>query len=373
MSGVLDDRLGCDPSTFFRSVWDTTPAHLRPGDDQRGALLGVADLDEILSTRLLRYPDFRLTQSGVVVPISSYACQEEDEFGAHSLIPDLDEIYRLVDDGATLILQNVQRYWAPAQAICRELEELLAVPSPCTLFFTPGGERGLDRHADDYEGLVFQTVGSKRWRVYGRDAELALEATLAAGDVLYVPNGFAHEALALDRPSIHLTYSLAGVTWRKLLAGLLESPARDQLDALVPIDRDDEMASAGQALTALVSWASRLEPDHLLTWRAERHPVSALPAGSPRLGGLLAAPTISDDTLVDWVPGRCQLFVSGSSVVLQVADRQLEMPSFVGAALERLRDDTPLPVGKLDAVLDDESRLVLVRRLLAEGILRLHP
>jgi bifunctional lysine-specific demethylase and histidyl-hydroxylase NO66 len=373
MSGVLDDRLGCDPSSFFRSVWDTAPAHLRPGDDRRAPLLDVPDLDQILSTRLLRYPDFRLTQGGVVVPISSYARLEEDEFATNSLIPDLDEIYRLVDGGATLVLQNVQRYWAPAQAICRELEELLAVPSPCTLFFTPGGARGLDRHADNYEGLVFQTVGSKYWRVYGRGADLALEATLAVGDVLYVPNGFAHEAVALDRPSIHLTYSLAGLTWRKLLAGLLDNPARDQLDALVPFDRDDELAGARQALTALVTWASQLEPDHLLTWQAERHPVSALPAGSPRLGGLLAAPTVSDDTRVDWVPGRCQLFVSGSSVVLQVADRQLEMPSFVGPALERLRDDTPLLVRKLDAVLDDESRLVLVRRLLAEGILQLHP
>ena len=48
--------------------------------------------------------------------------------------------------------------------------------------------------------------------------------------------------------------------------------------------------------------------------------------------------------------------------------KELEMPVAVLPALQYLEQHKPCAAGALPDVLDDESKLVLVRRLMAEGI-----
>ena len=62
------------------------------------------------------------------------------------------------------------------------------------------------------------------------------------------------------------------------------------------------------------------------------------------------------------------------SLVLLLGDRRMRMPEWLEPAVRRLADDRPARVGDLaDVVPDPGSRLVLVRRLIAEGLLRAEP
>jgi len=58
----------------------------------------------------------------------------------------------------------------------------------------------------------------------------------------------------------------------------------------------------------------------------------------------------------------------GDSLRLVLGDRQLVLPRTVEPAVRRLLDGTARPVSALADLLDAPSRLVLVRRLVREGV-----
>lgn len=106
------------------------------------------------------------------------------------------------------------------------------------------GVQAFASHCDPHEVFAIQGEGEKVWRIYenradnpldmleGPDAQaiidaakgrVAMEVTMRPGDLLYIPRGFYHDALASDR-SLHLTLSVAPHSGR-ILFRLLEDMA----------------------------------------------------------------------------------------------------------------------------------------------------
>ena len=59
----------------------------------------------------------------------------------------------------------------------------------------------------------------------------------------------------------------------------------------------------------------------------------------------------------------------GDEIAVFLGDREMRMPAWVQPAVERVAEGSPVSVGDLAPHLDAESRLVLVRRLVREGLL----
>jgi lysine-specific demethylase/histidyl-hydroxylase NO66 len=158
--------------------------------------------------------------------------------------------------GASLRLLHPQRWPGPAGARLRAtlaaLEGLWECVAGCNLYYTPPGHQGFAPHWDDVDVFVLQLEGTKTWSVHGARCEeevlpltsspdfapgdvgpLALRATLAPGDVLYLPRGTTHAAVtppSSGAPSLHATVSVCHrQTWGDLLRAAL--PAA--LDAAV--------------------------------------------------------------------------------------------------------------------------------------------
>jgi hypothetical protein len=92
----------------------------------------------------------------------------------------------------------------------------------------------------------------------------------------------------------------------------------------------------------------------------------------PALGGALMdrvrLATLNDGSVVRRRPGAmCQRRRDGDVLVVWLGDRTLRMPAWVEPAVEQLATAGPLRVGAVS--LDEQSRLVLVRRLVREGLL----
>ena len=88
--------------------------------------------------------------------------------------------------------------------------------------------------------FVAQVEGSKTWRLGPPTRELPLadevsrhttltapvtEVRLDAGDVLYVPRGWLHEAQAGPAPSLHLTLGVRVVRWVDLVVDAVAAAA----------------------------------------------------------------------------------------------------------------------------------------------------
>jgi hypothetical protein len=83
---------------------------------------------------------------------------------------------------------------------------------------------------------------------------------------------------------------------------------------------------------------------------------------------------VRDDTVVRRRRGSvCKLKLEGDEVTVVLGDRRLRMPDHVAPALEKLIEGDEMRVGDLDAFLDGESRIVLVRRLVKEGLVEQIP
>jgi hypothetical protein len=83
---------------------------------------------------------------------------------------------------------------------------------------------------------------------------------------------------------------------------------------------------------------------------------------------------LDDDTTVRRRPTSvCHTTVVGGRVELVLADRTVGLPSALEPALRRLIGADPVKVAALAGWLDAQSRLVLVRRLVREGLLELLP
>ncbi|MEY4544799.1 MAG: hypothetical protein RL685_994 [Pseudomonadota bacterium] len=94
-------------------------------------------------------------------------------------------------------------------------------------YYSPArGVRGLSYHADGTDVFVFQVEGEKHWafdaapilssaernpylkRVRAGELEPEQQCVLRAGDLLYLPAGTCHAALATTSPSLHLTFAV---------------------------------------------------------------------------------------------------------------------------------------------------------------------
>jgi hypothetical protein len=66
----------------------------------------------------------------------------------------------------------------------------------------------------------------------------------------------------------------------------------------------------------------------------------------------------------------CELRIHGDLLVVLLGDRRLEMPAWLEPAMRRIADLAPFTLGELAAIIPDpESRAVLGRRLIREGLL----
>jgi bifunctional lysine-specific demethylase and histidyl-hydroxylase NO66 len=271
----------------------------------------------------------------------------------------------------------------PLTRFCRDLELSLTHPVQVNAYITPRSSRGLGLHADGHHVFVLQVHGRKRWEVYrpgpGGDpkvpGERLLDVTLQPGDCLYVPSGFPHAVWTEQSASAHLTVGVLTSGWRELLRQAVQRVLDDAAfeQALPPGFADDPAALASavaEQLGEVQRRLGKLDPGQLAEEAARRFWSSRPPILDGQLQQLLALDGIADTTVVRRRAGSvCRLYRDGGRPVLQLGDRRLTFPGWVGPALDALLQRESFAVADLAAVLDPESRLVLVRRLVREGLL----
>jgi hypothetical protein len=390
-----------DPERFLAGPHGRGP-HLHRSGGSFEDLLSLADVDEALTGRGLRHPAVRVVRDGEVLDRDRFTRTART---GRARVDDLVEPGRLLDlfaDGATIVLQALQRWWPPLAALCRDLEVALGHPVQVNAYMTPPGAAGLAPHHDTHDVFVLQVVGTKRWTL--REPVLAapldrhrsdhavaaaqpvlLEAELGPGDALYMPRGVVHSAATQQRLSLHLTVGILATTTHDVVRRLLDRTADDvafrrDLPPGYALDPDLARTAVAGVVQQLVGWLDRLD-DQDTAAVADEVRGSFLTGRPPRLGGqlleLAGLDVLDDATVVRRRTGTLCTVTrhDGEPPVLQVTlgDRQLDLPPSLEPAVRRLLDGRPHPVGGLADMLDQASRLVLVRRLVREGALITEP
>jgi mannose-6-phosphate isomerase-like protein (cupin superfamily) len=286
-------------------------------------------------------------------------------------------VLRHVEEGATVVLQGLHRYWPPLRDLVAQLELDLGHPCQANAYLTPPGSQGFAVHSDTHDVFVFQTHGHKRWQIHteGRIDDVLLEPGLS----MYLPTGTPHAARAQDAASLHVTLGINQVTWRQLLEQTVHDVLADVPDSHLPGGYLDDpellVATLRERLDDVADSVRRLDARSVVEQRVERFLATR---GTRLRGGLrdvLEVGDLADDTRLARRPGHPCVLVDvrgadGPGLRVLLGDRTLDVPARLRPALEVVRERAELTPGDLAGHLDPQSRLVLCRRLVREGLLR---
>ena len=370
-----------DAQTFVEKVWARSVLLHRVHSgarDQLAGLLTLADADALLTGSGIRTPAIRVARDGAVLPESSFTRRGATMAGKPITgLVDTRAILAEFDRGATIVFQGLHRYWPPLTDLVAELEAELGHPCQANAYLTPPGAQGFAVHADSHDVFVFQTHGTKQWELHpvGADGERAREEVLSEpGLVMYLPTGTPHAARAQDGVSLHVTIGINQLTWRSLVrqsvATLLDAVGDEHLPAGYLGDPALLREGLADRLSALADQVRAVDPDQAAAHQVHRFLTSRNTRLRHGLVDLLAVRSRTSTTRLRPRRGSNCERTDGPDpdrVTLLLGDRSISVPAWLRPAVEQVRAATELCAD--DLPIDQQSRLVLCRRLVREGLL----
>jgi lysine-specific demethylase/histidyl-hydroxylase NO66 len=339
----------------------------------------VSEARRLVTSTGLRYPAFRLVKAGADLQIRDYTTDLSWRPVPLSATIDVARVAAEFEHGATIVIQALHLHHAPLARFARELEHELEEPVQVNAYYTPRSAQGLPVHHDTHDVFCLQVAGRKRWLVYepvlelplkdqryqrelGEPDEPVLDVTLAPGDTLYLPRGWLHEALTSDTDSLHLTVGVTAYTWLDALKAALDECRDDVGFRRSVVDGHD----AVEGLVAVLQ--ERLGPNEVARRKRSRFVRSRTPILGDQLEQVRQLDRLTINTPVQ---RRDTVIAELDDLTLVFEGKEVVVPEHARDELEHLFATAgPVVPAELPGSLDDEGRLVLVRRLVREGFLQ---
>jgi hypothetical protein len=373
-SAALERCVG-EPQSFLAEHFGQRSLLRRQPDDAFADLFGPAQADHFLTSAGLRTPAVRVVRDGSAVPSSAWTTSARIAGVAMPGVVDPRRLLAEFDAGATVVLQGLHRFWPELRRFVRQLEEALGHPCQVNAYITPPGAQGLALHEDGHDVFVLQCFGTKRWEIHAGDDE-PWDLLLEPGDALYMPAGTPHAARAQSGVSGHLTVGILTTSWRAFLqSALIEALDDPAFSAPLPAgwhrDRTRFAAELRRQLDMLAERIAKVDDAELAAGQGDAFLRSRHPWLVGAFAARLALDALDDDTIVRLAPGAIAEVRPGDEALrVLIGDAELTMPAWVEPAVDLLVDGSARRVGDVDAI-DPTSRLVLVRRLVREGVLEI--
>ena len=374
-----------DADRFLEEYWERRPL-LVPRDEEGrfDDLLSRAEAERLVSATGLRSPAVRVVKEGEKIPVTAYTETLPWRPTGLTGTVNVERVAEQFDRGATLVLQALHLQHLPLAEFCRDLEGALGHPVQTNAYYTPRSAQGLPVHHDTHDVFCLQISGEKRWVVYapalelplkdqrynedlGDPGEPLLDVTLQPGDTLYLPRGWLHKALTSETDSLHLTVGVNVYTWLDAVRAALEETAREEVGYRRAVDDDAELQK-----DLLESLRRRLGREDVAARRRQKFVESRRAIRGDRFDQLRALRDLDASTPVERRESVIfDLESRGGDVSLSFEGRRISFPGHVRQELEAVATAAePFTAAELPGSLDEAGRLVLVRRLVGEGFLR---
>jgi hypothetical protein len=208
---------------FYRQCWGREPRVFRCSDELRD-LVSEAEFWDLVDSGQLPPAYVRGFKEGTPVTLVDFTsrrfvCGQIGEY------VDAARVRTAFEDGATLQFNELQHWHRGIAAVVSQLEQEFKGGVTARAFLSPPSQEPVIKaHLDGAHVFVLQLMGDKDW-VAGHlnDASVsdckfcdgddlpsddALMTTLRPGEVLYLPHGSPHYALARRRKSVHLSLEI---------------------------------------------------------------------------------------------------------------------------------------------------------------------
>ncbi len=218
---------------FFAEYEGRRPLHLKGGADKFVAVMNWAKLNDLLGMATIwSQVSLQLVLDKEPVPVARYCASAVGRDGGQVLRPDPDQVQSFLKRGATLVANDIDHLSAGLTAFSQAMEQALGGKVQGNLYLSSRRRQGFASHYDTHDLFAVQVEGTKTWQIYegravdpiahpmfkgysreqrerARGAKL-LDVRMEPGDLLYLPRGQYHDALADEGGAVHIAF---GVTY----------------------------------------------------------------------------------------------------------------------------------------------------------------
>jgi ribosomal protein L16 Arg81 hydroxylase len=218
---------------FFAEYEGRQPLHLKGAPDKFAAVMDWGKLNDLLGMATIwSQVSLQLVLEKELIPPGRYCASAVGRDGGQVLRPDPDQVKSFLKRGATLVANDVDHLSAELTAFSQAMEQALGGKVQGNLYLSSRRRQGFAAHFDTHDVYAVHVEGTKTWHVYeGRVVDPIAHASfktlprehheeakgrklmdvhMEPGDLLYLPRGQYHDALADEGGAVHIAF---GVTY----------------------------------------------------------------------------------------------------------------------------------------------------------------
>ena len=216
---------------FFAEYEGKQPLHLKGAVDKFAEVMTWARLNDLLGQATIwSQKSLVLVLDQEPVPAARYCAPATGRDGGQVLRPDPDKVKDFLRRGATLVANDIDHLSPALTAFADAMERTLGGKVQGNLYLSSRRRQGFGAHFDTHDVYAVHVEGTKTWHVYegrakdpiahplfktlGREhhekakgAKL-MDVHMEPGDLLYLPRGQYHDALADEGGTVHIAFGI---------------------------------------------------------------------------------------------------------------------------------------------------------------------
>ncbi len=276
MSMTLAELLApMTPEQFFAEYHDRQPLHLKGTPAKFAQVLSWRQINRLLDqTHIWSSHSLKLVLDGVPVPPEQYCTRAVGRDSAEQLMQPLaSRVQEWVRRGASVVLNDVDSLTPGLASVSHALESAGLGKAQANVYISWQSHKAFPAHFDTHDVWAVQVEGEKTWNVWEGRADypighpafrnqpqehheqakgrLRAKVVMQPGDLLYLPRGWYHDALAEAPASVHVAYGAHAPLGLDVMNLLAERALHDSLFRQ-PLPRQDGSAPAKFALSQRV-------------------------------------------------------------------------------------------------------------------------
>ncbi|WP_198371080.1 cupin domain-containing protein [Roseomonas rosulenta] len=273
MKMTLQDLLSpITPERFLAEHYDRAPLHIQGSPDKFAGVLDWAGINRLLDmTHVWTETSLKLVLDSAPVPPAAYSVKAVSRDGAQVLQPVAAKVQDWVRRGASVVMNDVDSLTPGLAAVSDALEGAGFGKAQANVYISFQSHKAFHAHYDTHDVWAVQVEGEKTWNIWEGRAEwpiphpafrgqkqdhheqakgaLRAKVLLKKGDILYLPRGWYHDALAEAPNSVHVAYGVHAPLGMDVLNVLMERALYDA-EFRKPLPRQDGSAAAREALAS---------------------------------------------------------------------------------------------------------------------------
>ncbi|MGH6899594.1 MAG: cupin domain-containing protein [Geminicoccaceae bacterium] len=235
---------------FFGEYEGKQPLHLKGAADKFAEVMTWTRLNDLLGQATIwSQQSLVLVLDKDPIPAARYCAPAAGRDGGQVLRPDPDKVKDFLRRGATLVANDIDHLSPGLTAFADAMEQALDGKVQGNLYLSSRRRQGFGAHFDTHDVYAVHVEGTKTWHVYegratdpiahplfkslGREhhekakgAKL-MDVHMEPGDLLYLPRGQYHDALADEGGTVHVAFGITYPIGMDVMSFLFERVAAE--------------------------------------------------------------------------------------------------------------------------------------------------